>query len=64
MSLHIHCDAPAAVQITFWALHWARGSPVWEDQGAHIDHTVWEQIDNGVPWTDTRKFCMIVPIVL
>lgn len=52
------------VQITFWTLHWNRGTPVWEDQGEHIDQTVWEQIDNGVPWTRTRKMFMIVPIVL
>ena len=37
---------------------------MWEDQGEHIDKTIWEQIDNGVPWTDTRKFLMIVPIAL
>jgi hypothetical protein len=52
------------LQGTFLALHWARGSPLWEDQGEHVDQTCWEQIDNGVPWTDTRKFFMIVPIVL
>lgn len=50
--------------ITFWALHWNRGSPVWKDQGEHVDQTVWEQIDNGVPWTETRKFFIIVPILL
>ena len=41
-----------------------RGSPIWEDQGEYIDMTVWEQIDNGVPWTITRKFLLIVPIAL
>jgi hypothetical protein len=51
-------------QLTFWALHWNRGSPVWNDQGEHIEQTVWEQIDAGVPWTDTRKFFLIVPIML
>jgi ORMDL family len=50
--------------LTFIAFHWNRGSPMWEDQGAHIDWTVWEQIDNGVPWTETRKFLMVVPILL
>jgi hypothetical protein len=45
-------------------LHWNRGSPVWGDQGEHIEQTVWEQIDAGVPWTDTRKFFLIVPILL
>lgn len=55
---------PPTPQATFWLLHWNRGSPVWEDQGEHIDQTVWEQIDNGVPWTPTRKFFIIVPILL
>jgi hypothetical protein len=41
-----------------------RGSPIWEDQGEFIDRTVWEQIDNGVPWTSTRKFLIVVPMVL
>jgi hypothetical protein len=50
--------------MTFLAFHWNRGSPMWEDQGEFIDKTVWEQIDNGVPWTDTRKFLMVVPIFL
>ncbi|RYG47548.1 hypothetical protein EON67_08480 [archaeon] len=53
-----------ALQFTFWSLHWKRGSPFWEDQGEYLDRTMWEQIDNGVPWTNARKFLMIVPIVL
>ena len=48
-------------QITFWALHWNRGSPVWTDQGEYIENTVWEQIDNGVPWTLTRKIFIVIP---
>jgi len=55
---------PHILQVTFLAFHWNRGSPMWEDQGEFIDKTVWEQIDNGVPWTDTRKFLMVVPIFL
>lgn len=54
----------SALQITFIAFHWNRGSPMWEDQGEFIDKTLWEQIDNGVPWTDTRKYLMVVPILL
>lgn len=50
--------------VSFWALHWNRGTPDWSDQGAYIDQTVWEQIDNGTPWTRTRKMFMILPIVL
>ncbi len=50
--------------MSFYALHWKRGSPVWEDQGEHIDRTVWEQIDNGVAFTDSKKFLMLVPLLL
>ena len=25
---------------------------------------MWEQIDNGAPWTPTHKFLLIVPVVL
>jgi len=37
---------------------------VWDDQGENVDRTTWEQIDAGIPWTDTRKFLMITPILL
>jgi hypothetical protein len=30
--------------LTYWALHFNRGSPLWEDQGEHIKQTVWEQV--------------------
>lgn len=50
--------------IAFCALHWVRGSPIWEDQGEFIEKTAWEQIDNGVPWTDTRKFLILTPVIL
>lgn len=56
--------SPRALQIAFFALHWSRGTPIWEDQGEHIEKTVWEQIDNGVPWTESRKFLMLVPVVV
>lgn len=48
--------------VSFLALHWVRGTPFWEDQGQYIEATMWEQIDNGVPWTSVRKFLMIVPV--
>ena len=50
--------------VSFVGLHWNRGSPIWADQGEHANHTVWEQIDNGAPWTPTHKFLLIVPVVL
>lgn len=49
---------------SFLAFHFNRGTPLWEDQNEFIDQTVWEQIDAGVPWTDTRKFLIVVPILL
>lgn len=49
---------------SFLAFHFNRGTPMWEDQNEFIDQTVWEQIDAGVPWTDTRKFLIVVPILL
>lgn len=65
MLSHVCCtQPPRRLQISFIGLHWNRGSPFWEDQGAHIEETVWEQIDNGVPWTRTRKYFMLVPVVL
>lgn len=52
------------MQITFIGLHWNRGTPIWTDQGEHVEKTVWEQIDNGVPWTAARKFLLIVPVAM
>ncbi|KAF8774812.1 ORM1-like protein 3 like protein [Argiope bruennichi] len=49
----------------FVILHFVKGTP-WEsaDQGKVRYLTHWEQIDNGVQFTATRKFLTIVPIVL
>lgn len=52
------------VQFSYWAFHFNRGSPLWEDQGEHITQTVWEQIDNGVPWTATKKFLLLADLTL
>lgn len=51
-------------QLSFVGLHWARGTPIWEDQGEFEDLTVWEQVDNGIPWTTTKKVLMIIPVLL
>ncbi|CAF3548734.1 unnamed protein product [Adineta steineri] len=50
---------------SFYLFHLIKGAP-WEtsDQGAARRFTFWEQIDNGVQWTGTRKFLQIVPVVL
>lgn len=50
--------------LTYYLLHWTKGSPCMEEQGKYDYLTFWEQIDNGVYGTSTRKFLMIVPVVL
>lgn len=49
----------------FIFLHLLKGTP-WEsaDQGKFRLQTHWEQIDDGVQFTATRKFLTILPIVL
>ncbi|RMZ92864.1 ORM1 1 [Brachionus plicatilis] len=49
----------------FYLLHIVKGAP-WEtsDQGKARSYTYWEQIDDGVQFTATRKFLTTVPIVL
>ncbi|CAF0782546.1 unnamed protein product [Didymodactylos carnosus] len=49
----------------FYLFHIIKGAP-WEtsDQGMARRFTFWEQIDDGVQWTGTRKFVQIIPIVL
>ncbi len=40
-----------------------QGSPIDSDQGKYDKLTFWEQIDDGVQNTATRKFFTAVPIV-
>jgi hypothetical protein len=49
----------------FYLLHVVKGAP-WEtsDQGKARSFTYWEQIDDGIQLTATRKFLTSVPIVL
>lgn len=50
----------------FIFLHLVKGTP-WEsgnDQGKFRLLTHWEQIDDGIQFTATRKFLTIIPIVL
>lgn len=47
--------------VTFLGLHWAKGSPDPVAQGEYNGLTVWEQIDDGEPWTISKKVFMIVP---
>ncbi|KAF1797902.1 ORMDL family-domain-containing protein [Mucor lusitanicus] len=49
----------------FIMFHWLQGTPTLDNnQGAYDGLTVWEQIDDGIQFTATRKFLMAVPIVL
>ena len=41
-----------------------QGSPIDADQGKYDKLTFWEQLDDGVQYTGTRKFFTGVPIVL
>lgn len=46
-------------------MHWIKGSPADSDSmGDYRELTFYEQIDEGRPWTSTKKFLMIVPTVL
>lgn len=44
--------------------HWIKGCPDDSTQGEYNALTLYEQIDAGVPWTDTKKFLMLVPTLL
>ena len=62
-SLHyITCSicsvAPVAIQ------HCVQGSPIDVDQGKYDKLTFWEQLDDGVQYTGTRKFFTLIPVVL
>jgi hypothetical protein len=50
--------------ISYYILHWTKGSLSSEDQGAYSRLTVWEQMDNELYGTSNRKFFTVVPIAL
>ena len=50
--------------VTYYLFHWIKGSPIEVDQGKYDSLTFWEQIDSEVQGTGTRKFFMLVPVVL
>jgi hypothetical protein len=56
----MRCD----VQVTFVIFHWVKGSPDANNQGEYNAMTLYEQIDAGVPWTNTKKFLMLVPTIM
>ena len=47
--------------VTYSLLHWNKGSPVQLDQGRYDGLTFWEQLDDGVQHTATRKFFTALP---
>jgi len=64
-----HCMAWTTINIvhsivTFVTFHWIKGSPFEGSRHKYDKYTLWEQLDWGVQWTPTRKFLMIVPIIL
>jgi len=53
------------LQVMYVLLHSDKGTPFeTADQGKFRYSTVWEQLDYGVQFSSSRKFLMIVPIVL
>merc|ERR1719461_371706 len=54
----------ANAMISFYLLHWSKGTENPQSDGTYDHNTYWEQIDNGRQWTVSRKFCLIYPIFL
>ena len=51
-------------QSTFILFHWIKGSPDDTGQGEYNGLTLFEQIDAGVPYTQTKKFLMLMPALI
>ena len=52
-------------QLTYLILHWEKGSPYETlDQGEARVLTQWEQFDDGEQYSPTKKFLLVVPIVM
>lgn len=47
------------------AFHWSKGAPfTGSDQDKYAKLTMWEQLDQGIQFSPTRKLLTVVPIVL
>lgn len=51
-------------QSTFVLFHWIKGCPDNTGQGDYNELTLFEQIDGGIPWTNTKKFLMLIPTLI
>jgi len=49
---------------SFIMFHWVRGVPFEFNAGAYDNLNMWEQIDSGDQYTPTKKFLLMVPILL
>ncbi|KAI9227172.1 MAG: ORMDL family, partial [Piptocephalis tieghemiana] len=49
---------------TFFMFHWTLGTPFQYEQGDFDSMTLWEQIDQGEQYTDTKKYLTAVPVLL
>mmetsp|Transcript_7458 Transcript_7458/g.7681 ORF Transcript_7458/g.7681 Transcript_7458/m.7681 type:complete len:185 (-) Transcript_7458:360-914(-) len=50
--------------ITFILLHWIKGCPDDSTQGVYNGDTLFEQMDDGTPWTANKKILMLMPALL
>jgi ORMDL family len=50
--------------VSYYCLHWMKGSPIQEDQGIYDHLTFWEQLDNEQYSTATRKMFAVIPVAL
>lgn len=50
--------------VFFYLFHWIKGSPDNFSQGEFNGLTLWEQIDDGIPWTKTKKLFFLVHTAL
>ncbi|KAF1773834.1 ORMDL family [Phytophthora cactorum] len=50
--------------VSFGIMHWIKGSPDDNSMGDYRELTFYEQIDQGHPWTNTKKFLMMIPTFL
>jgi len=50
--------------LSFYFLHWVKGTPDNLSQGEWNGLTTWEQIDGGVSWTLIRKCLITIPTLL